>query len=140
MEQRFCPNCGKELKPKIMPNGVKESPSWFQQRKFCDRLCMSNYYHKTHQKSGNVSWYVAHKRAREVDTDTACKICGATKNIDIHHIDGNIQNNSLENLIALCRSCHMKQHRKRHTCRICGKPAKGHHLCNKHYIRWKNPW
>ena len=29
-----------------------------------------------------------------------------------HHIDENVQNNSLENLITLCRICHPKIHYK----------------------------
>jgi len=44
----------------------------------------------------------------------ACEHCGATA-VDIHHIDGRGlggdpkgQLNKLENLIALCRTCHIK--------------------------------
>lgn len=64
-------------------------------------------------------------------------ICGSTKNIDVHHKDGNYQNNSSENLMIVCRSCHMMLHRPKSTCVICGEPVKGHGYCNKHYIRWK---
>jgi 5-methylcytosine-specific restriction endonuclease McrA len=39
-----------------------------------------------------------------------CKLCGSTSStIDVHHLDGNHKNNDLNNLIFLCRSCHMKK-------------------------------
>ena len=66
-----------------------------------------------------------------------CEKCGSTKSIDVHHIDGNYNNNTPENLIILCRSCHMKEHNPKPTCSICGEPVKGHGYCNKHYIQWK---
>jgi len=46
-----------------------------------------------------------------------CVVCGSEKRLDIHHKDGNgtnvaceNRNNSLDNLVLLCRSCHMKIH------------------------------
>lgn len=35
-----------------------------------------------------------------------CKICGSKTNIDVHHKDGNHNNNELENLMYLCSRCH----------------------------------
>ena len=65
------------------------------------------------------------------------KYANQQKNVDIHHIDGDWQNNSEQNLQALYRSCHMKSHREKKLCIICGKPQKGLGYCNKHYIRFK---
>jgi hypothetical protein len=41
-----------------------------------------------------------------------CQECNirTKRRLDIHHIDGNKLNNSLSNLITLCRSCHLKKH------------------------------
>ena len=39
-----------------------------------------------------------------------CHICDADDYIVVHHIDGNQDNNSLENLIPVCRSCHSRIH------------------------------
>ena len=36
-----------------------------------------------------------------------CELCDKLT-YDIHHKDGNLKNNKLENLMALCRKCHMK--------------------------------
>lgn len=37
-----------------------------------------------------------------------CAYCDSIRNIEIHHIDGNRNNNEEENLINLCSSCHKK--------------------------------
>ena len=42
-----------------------------------------------------------------------CKLCGCSQlenngSLDVHHIDYNKQNNDCNNLIALCKGCHMK--------------------------------
>jgi len=43
-----------------------------------------------------------------------CRVCGKTKRLHIHHkVPYRIsKDNSLENLITLCMSCHMKEERK----------------------------
>jgi hypothetical protein len=43
--------------------------------------------------------------------DKKCKQCGTRKKegLSVHHIDGDHNNDSPENLILLCRSCHGKQ-------------------------------
>jgi hypothetical protein len=40
-----------------------------------------------------------------------CEFCGTNKDLHVHHIDKNRQNNQLSNLKLLCRSCHSKEHR-----------------------------
>jgi len=39
-----------------------------------------------------------------------CSECGATEDIEVHHIDGDRWNNRLENLIPLCHDCHQAVH------------------------------
>lgn len=44
-----------------------------------------------------------------------CQNCELVENgqkLDVHHIDGNKKNNNLNNLITLCRNCHVKLHWK----------------------------
>lgn len=38
--------------------------------------------------------------------DKKCEICGSTDNIDVHHVDGNHKNNTISNLMWVCRKCH----------------------------------
>lgn len=39
-----------------------------------------------------------------------CELCNATEDIIAHHIDGDRENNDLDNLAPVCRSCHGKIH------------------------------
>lgn len=46
-----------------------------------------------------------------------CTKCGANKSLVVHHLDGNGRgkekpNNHESNLVTLCRSCHIKEHRQ----------------------------
>src|SRR5690606_3770283 len=133
---RYCETCGKKLERKRLPNGDLEYLIHFNRRKYCDRNCMAKSF-KGRKITDDPSWYTAHKWAREIKKAEMCEIRGSTKNVEIHHKDENWKNNSLENLQALCRSCHVKTHRPKKSCKICGKPQKGLGYCNKHYIRFK---
>ena len=48
--------------------------------------------------------------------ENKCEICGITEwqnkpiTIQLHHIDGNRDNNTLENLQMLCPNCHSQTH------------------------------
>ncbi|TXH49332.1 MAG: hypothetical protein E6Q97_22880 [Desulfurellales bacterium] len=41
-----------------------------------------------------------------------CEIIPPKKQLHVHHRDGDMHNNSPENLQTLCMSCHMKTHWK----------------------------
>lgn len=40
-----------------------------------------------------------------------CTECGSETNIEVHHVDGDQNNNQPDNLLPLCRDCHAKLHR-----------------------------
>ena len=137
--EKYCQYCGKKLERKRYPYKLEDFGA-FLRRKYCNLDCMRKAF-ITSQKT-NQKYAPAHLTARgqvylKEQRMKVCEICGSTKNIDVHHKDGNYQNNSSENLMIVCRSCHMMLHRPKSTCVICGEPVKGHGYCNKHYIRWK---
>ncbi|MCG3203933.1 MAG: hypothetical protein KCHDKBKB_00610 [Elusimicrobia bacterium] len=39
-----------------------------------------------------------------------CQCCGGKKRLDAHHLDGDRKNNSVSNLITICRDCHYLLH------------------------------
>ena len=45
-------------------------------------------------------------------TANKCSICDTEQNLQVHHKDGNRNNNQPENLITLCNSCHLRVHSK----------------------------
>jgi len=54
---------------------------------------------------------IARKLMQSAGTPKVCFRCGSLKSkAEIHHLDGNVENNTLKNLVWLCRSCHMLAH------------------------------
>src|SRR5690554_2472081 len=90
---KYCESCGKKLERKRLPNGDLEYLIHFNRRKYCNRECMANGFRGV-KKSENLSCTEAHKRARELVKKTECSKCGSKENLDIHHKDGDFQNNS----------------------------------------------
>lgn len=91
------------------------------QRKFCSRDCLNSFYQKQREKEvysniktkdGRVSKTVRKFLFKKYNN--SCQLCGwSTKNeftgkvpLQIHHIDGNPENNNIENLQLLCPNCH----------------------------------
>jgi len=134
--ERYCEFCDKPLERKRLPNGDLEYLIHFNRRKFCGRLCMAQAF-DARETTDNPSWATAHYHARKLIPPGPCARCGALNARDVHHKDGNHQNNSPENLERICRSCHNLAHSKRKPCAICGEPQKGLGYCEKHYQRFK---
>lgn len=107
---RYCEYCGNKLERKRF-NGRLEDFTVFSNRKYCNRECMRKDWVKIGDNH-NQSYSNAHTTARKINElilhKELCELCGSDANLDIHHIDGNWQNNNLDNLMCLCRSCHTK--------------------------------
>lgn len=136
--EKHCAYCGKEMHRVRFASGRLEDIGAFMRRKYCDRECMKRAFVKIGKN--NRSYSSAHTTARHIaylleGKDKKCEICGSEINVDVHHKDGDYTNNVPENIQLLCRSCHLKEHNPKGICIICGLPAKGHGLCEKHLIR-----
>ncbi len=56
----------------------------------------------------------AYRRLAIAAYGNVCIKCGkqaSGRQIDVHHRDGNRLNNALDNLVVLCRGCHLREHR-----------------------------
>jgi DNA polymerase III alpha subunit len=51
-------------------------------------------------------------RKKVVEASPMCTECQAWPTEEVHHIDGNHKNHDLQNLQAVCRTCHKKLHRE----------------------------
>ena len=86
------------------------------------------------------------KLLKEGIKENKCEICGITKwngkplVMQLHHIDGNNKNNSLDNLQMLCPNCHsqtenycgLANEKKHNYCKDCGKEiTENATYCNK---------
>lgn len=132
--EKYCEICEARLARKRFPNGDLESLLHFRRRKFCSQACFGASITKERSEG---SWSSAHTMARSRVPKGACEKCGKSDALDVHHINGDHQDNRRENLMRICRGCHNKEHRQRASCTICGDPAKGFGYCVKHYQRFK---
>ena len=132
---KHCAYCGKKLERKRLPNGDPECLINFKKRKFCNRICMAKDFDARPTRSIGKSPTRYH--ARKMVPKGSCSICGKKNARDVHHVDGDYTNNTPQNLIRICRTCHSLKHSKRSSCKICGKPQRGLGYCAKHYYRFK---
>lgn len=79
--------------------------------RFCSRNCNASYGNTV--RSDGTSRSNTRKIAREIyikrNGMPHCNHCGASP-ADVHHLNEDVLDNSAENLIALCRSCHIAYH------------------------------
>lgn len=137
--EKYCAFCGKKMERQIYPSKLEDLGA-FKRRKYCSRECMKKAF--VVKDASEQTWSGAHESARKIvylieEREKKCEICGSTKNVDIHHKDFNHQNNNSDNLMLVCRSCHLKIHNPKSVCKICGKPAASHGYCQMHLKRWK---
>lgn len=98
--------------------------------KFCSRKCAdlkhslrmkgngnSNYFHGESELPYSGVWRIQDKENIRIRDNYECQLCSikqtdSYQKLHVHHIDFNKANHSEENLIALCKPCHMRIHGK----------------------------
>ena len=135
--EKYCERCGKKLERRPLSSGYEEPMYWFLKRRFCSVDCANKALGEEKRKELAPTPKASRLRARTATPDAPCAICGKAGYTEVHHIDKNPMNNDPQNLVRLCKSCHAKQHREKSFCVVCGAPAKGHHLCSKHWQAWR---
>lgn len=98
---KTCAHCGKAMERKRYGTRLEDA-GVFKRRKFCGLTCANTRNRPKH-------WETHHYHARKHKQPT-CAGCGTRKNLHVHHVDGNPQNNRLENLQTLCVHCHNFTH------------------------------
>ena len=141
--QRSCESCGKPMFRQRYENNRLEDYQRFLKRTFCSNQCAG----KARRNKSSEKCACRNARndaAKQGLLKTACEMCGKCSLLDLHHKDGNRENNTADNLMTLCKRCHAKWHwsngwkpKPKATCSVCGGPAKGKGLCQKHFRRFK---
>lgn len=64
-------------------------------------------------QASNGKASVGQPEARQVlaEHDNSCANCNGTEDLEIHHRNGDRNENAVENLLPLCRDCHRKLHK-----------------------------
>ena len=104
-----CATCGKEIY--VVNSQLARSKSG---NVYCSRHCatIANNHLKVGDKHPNYNGgYSVYRSLALNNYPHECAICHWNEDSDVlqvHHIDSNRQNNSIENLIVLCPTCHFK--------------------------------
>lgn len=105
-----CSECNSQIKRTV--NELRRS---YNKIYFCNNKCKNIYLSKTNWKNNFNPTNHSHKRTLILNKfNNECVNCGYNKEskmLDIHHIDGNHQNNVDSNLITICVWCHQLYHR-----------------------------
>ena len=139
---KSCEKCGRRMVQPRWKNAKLDST--FRKRRFCSRKCYGRW---VEDNNPTVKPNSARKRARKLKRGTTrCEDCGKRRKLHRHHLDGNPQNNHLDNVRLLCQSCHTADHMAEETwgsgrtlqpkrCKICDRefqPIKARDkLCKK---------
>lgn len=112
--KKICDHCGNEyIDSRVNPN-----------RKYCSQKCyfLANtgtnhwYYNPDATRNGYpIEFNMQLKKYIRRRDNYRCQICNKTEStnkhrLDVHHINYNKSNNEVDNLISLCKSCHMRIH------------------------------
>lgn len=144
MKTKYCKYCGKELMKKQFACGKTESNYAILKRQYCNRKCMGLDHTIDNPRAGSIYSRLERKNIRKKER---CEKCGAIKDLCYHHKDENVFNNSIDNIMVICRGCHVKIHNELGSynhpgkqnldlCLICGNPTMSLNLCHVHYHRY----
>lgn len=112
MLKKNCLHCNKEFSVSFQYE--------FKKRKFCSPGCSNKFYKENNAKAkigpNNPMWkhglYAVAKSKGSIRKilPVQCERCGSEKGLVAHHKNRNREDNRVENLEIICRSCHAKEH------------------------------
>ena len=70
------------------------------------KLAKMEEFTNNNRKPNYMKWNI-----KLAEIDNGCRKCDEIKNLVVHHIDTNQNNNQLSNLITLCMRCHNLAHK-----------------------------
>lgn len=104
-QEKICPTCGKTFQRRRFGNRLEDF-SRFNARIYCSKSCSAKRNLSNIETRSISSFRNEAKKFRK----DYCENCGSKDHVQIHHKDSNFKNNSPDNLVSLCRHCHMVLH------------------------------
>jgi endogenous inhibitor of DNA gyrase (YacG/DUF329 family) len=101
---RTCSNCGKTVKRTERDIGRQKTP-----HTFCSPACQRSYQMKldpTYRVGGAKQFGFNYRTVGLRTHGAKCALCCWDDSLEVHHIDGNHENDAPGNLIVLCRNHH----------------------------------
>jgi hypothetical protein len=103
VDAKNCAACNKQMVRQVY-NGRLEDRGVYARRKYCNVRCMGAA--RTLPPTSKSQLLVIARRLLKA----VCERCGTDKRLQAHHVDGNMANNTPQNVMTLCISCHTKWH------------------------------
>ena len=167
--RKYMRNWMKDWRKRNPGKPAKLSKEWRERNPEKWKVCRKKYQEKLKKQGIGVcdtSLYGRPKKELLKLWNYQCAICGSTKKLEVHHIDGkgsniltNKRNNKLENLVILCQKCHYKIHTPKRIktlkerglwsnkripkCLMCGTTERRHWgkgLCQRCYERTRQEY
>lgn len=110
-----CAHCGKHITRTLSQLNKSKSG-----RVFCSRSCAASYNNSEYRTGeNNPNWIDGAFRGKYYINvafrayKAKCSMCGLDEEccLEVHHVDGDRSNNTVNNLIILCANCHSRIHR-----------------------------
>ena len=95
--EKYCERCGKRYYRTLRPSGKHETHTAFAGRKYCSLSCANS--------KPVVKRQMKMHRARK-HLQKQCEACGQKDRLHAHHVNGDHDNWSAENIQTLCTYCH----------------------------------
>lgn len=103
---KYCEWCAEPfVRSRVGKNSQLECVGNFMKRRFCSISCSVSRQHAKAPQTAAAS----RKRAQKF-VSGSCEACGHTRNLVVHHVDGDPKNNLPPNLQTLCSPCHSYWH------------------------------
>ena len=121
-QQHQCPNCntinsknGKYVYCAWCGKKIYRSKYQIEHNKtnffYCSRTCGNLHKNALREESGEFDGSKNYRKKAFNNYPHECKVCGWNEDeriLEVHHIDGNRENNNIDNLCILCPTCHRK--------------------------------
>lgn len=105
------PSCEEE---RVMPVGEYRYARKKGRKVFCSRSCSAKYKALVHAPENPARGTMLGRAHRAAESywpkPWTCAYCREAEATDVHHQDRDRENNAPENLVLLCRSCHVTLH------------------------------
>ena len=125
--EKYCERCGI-----LLHRRREEAMPAFMRRRYCCLHCANQRGVRSHSSSSQHRISQKFRKKR-------CELCGKRKHLHVHHKDRNWKNHDPKNLETLCIACHLQVRHRRPSlpCTVCGRRARRHRMCQKHWFRFK---
>lgn len=115
--------CSQECYHSDVDHNYTEGMRWTLSKEICDKKRGKNnpaYIDGRNARGYGYGWIDNLRNNVKKRDNYTCQNCGVMDDLVVHHIDSDKHHNVMENLVTLCRSCHVIRHWRERDCELVG--------------------